>query len=201
MSLPLIHHAAANLHLDGLKSELAAGRDPNEVWRLGPSRPGKTPLLLLCATWLYNSKEDEAVACATALIEAGANVNFRSDDGYTPLVLAAGAAAGGSMPRIVAMLIKAGADVTSTGQAALKAAVVSYSLHVRAARNAVRVVSMLVDAGVSARGKRLDKLVPDLVRAPDRIIAHLLRAGAEIPMNYKYVWHADTRREGPIYGM
>jgi len=143
--------------------------------------------LILCGSCLYASKEDEAVACATALIEAGANVNFRSDDGYTPLVLAAFS----RMPRIVAMLIAAGADVTSTGQAALAAA--SYCSDEPATRNAVRVVSMLIDAGVSVRGKRLDKLVPDLARADDRIIAHLLRAGAEIPKNNKYVWCADTR--------
>ena len=189
MHFPLIHHAAENLNVSGLKRELAAGTDPNEVW-VGPySQCGKTPLLLLCSSWRYASKEDEAVACATALIEAGANVNFRSDDGYTPLVLAAVF----PMPRIVAMLIKAGADVNSTGQAALKVAVPSHYGGEPAIRNAVRVVSMLIDAGVSARGKRLDKLVPDLARADDRIIAHLLRAGAEIPKNNKYVWCADTR--------
>jgi len=193
-----IHHAAENFNVGDLKRELAAGTDPNKVNRYGPYAEycGWTPLLILCRSWRYESKEDEAVACAAALIEAGANVNFRSDDmalrGFTPLLLAACRA----MPRVVAMLIAAGADVASTGQAALKAALescYSESCFKFPIRNAVRVVSMLIDAGVSARGKRLDKLVPDLARADDRIIAHLLRAGAEIPKNNKYVWCADTR--------
>ena len=55
-----------------------------------------------------------------ALIEAGADVNFRPvplphGSWRQPLPLAAG---GAMKPRVVAMLIAAGADVTSTGRAA-----------------------------------------------------------------------------------
>ncbi len=198
-----IHHAAEALNVSYLKRWLAKGANPNLVGRLGgPStHRGKTPLLILCNSCLYASKEDEAVACAAALIEAGADVNFRSDDGDTPLLLAAWRA----MPRVVAMLIAAGADVTSTGQAALAAA--SYCSDEPATRNAVRVVSMLIDAGVSVRGKRLDKLLPRLDEpwrvgaADDRAIAHLLRAGAALPhtscakirraRGKPYLWHVS----------
>ena len=186
MPFPLIHHAAENLNIGDLKSQLAAGADPNEVWRLEATHPGKTPLLMLCGSFYGRSKEDEAVACATALIEAGANVNFRSDVGATPLLLAA---AGWPMPRVVAMLIAAGADVTSTGQAALKAAVASYTSD--AARNVVRVVSMLIDAGVSVRGKKLDEILPKESRTDDRVLAILLRAGARVP--HRMLRYAESR--------
>ena len=203
MPFPLIHHAAENLNIGDLKSQLAAGADPNEVWRLEATHPGKTPLLMLCGSFYGRSKEDEAVACAAALIEAGANVNFRSDVGATPLLLAA---AGWPMPRVVAMLIAAGADVTSTGQAALKAAVASYSSD--AARNVVRVVSMLIDAGVSVRGKFLDEFFPVAHRISyepalpnDRVLAILLRAGARIPKRLEYAVYRYSFRRPYLWNM
>ena len=186
-----LHHAAEDLNVSYLKRWLAKGANPNRVRRpeqAGPStHRGKTPLLILCHSWRYESKEDEAVACAAALIEAGANVNFRSYHGDTPLVLAAG----GAMPRVVAMRIEAGADVTSTGRAALKAALVSYLSDEPANRNAVRVVSMLIDAGVSVRGKKLDEILPKESRTDDRVLAILLRAGARVP--HRMLRYAESR--------
>ena len=188
-----IHHAAEKYNLGDLKRLLAAGTDPNRVNRYGPHPEyrGRTPLLILCRSWRYESKEDEAVACAAALIKAGANVNFRSesrgmDDGATPLLLAAG----GAMSRVVAMLIEAGADVTSTGRAALRAALVPYLSDEPANRNAVRVVSMLIDAGVSVRGEKLDEILPKR-RTDDRVLAHLLRAGARVP--HRMLRYAESR--------
>ena len=181
-----IHRAAENFNLGDLKRELArAGADPNRVNRYGPHPEyrGRTPLLILCRSWRYKSKEDDAVACAAALIKAGANVNFRSeshgmDHGATPLSLAAG----GAMSRVVAMLIEAGADVTSTGRAALRNVLVPYLTDEPANRNAVRVVSTLIDAGVSVRGEKLDEILSvKYHRTDDRVLAHLLRAGAQVP--------------------
>jgi len=201
-----LHHAAEDLNVSYLKRWLAKGANPNRVRRADQAGPsthrGKTPLLMLCGSF-YARKEDEAVACAAALIEAGADVNFRSDGGATPLLLAA---AGWPMPRVVAMLIAAGADVTSTGQAALKAAVASYSSD--AARNVVRVVSMLIDAGVSVRGKFLDEFFPVAHRISyepalpnDRVLAILLRAGARIPKRLEYAVYRYSFRRPYLWNM
>ena len=95
------------------------------------------------------------------------------------------------MPRLVSMLIAAGADVTSTGRAALKAALVPYLSDEPANRNAVRVVSMLIDAGVSVHGKKLDEILPKESRTDDRVLAHLLRAGARVP--HRMLRYAESR--------
>ena len=111
------------------------------------------------------------------------------------------------MPRVGAMLIAAGADVTSTGQAALKAAVASYSSD--AARNVVRVVSVLIDAGVSVRGKCLDEFFPRSISYDmyepalpnDRIVSILLRAGAQVPKRLEYVVHRYSFRRPYLWNM
>ena len=147
-------------------------------------------------------REEDVVACAAALIEGGADVNLRSRWIGSPLSLAAGGLLGddywhGSpMPRLVSLLIAAGADVTSTGQTALKAAAESllYYRDYRDERDAVRVISTLVDAGVDVRGRQLEEFLPRpryvgtdggvLVpsrRTTNRVIAILLRAGAAVP--------------------
>ena len=113
------------------------------------------------------------------------------------------------------MLIAAGADVTSTGQVALKAALASCYSDESSTRDAIRVVSMLIDAGVSVRGKRLDELLPRLDEpwrvgaADDRAIAHLLRAGAALPhtscakmrreRRKPYLWHVSQLGGYPQY--
>ena len=217
-----IHAAADALDLDKLRRILAAGTDPNRVVSQGEYR-GLTPLLVLCGSggFLYSngSREEDLLACAAALIDAGADVNFSSRNWrVTPLMLAAGWKnywANCPMPRLVSMLIAAGADVTSTGQAALKAALASCYSDEDSTRDAVRVVSMLIDAGVSVRGKRLDELLPRLDEpwrvgaADDRAIAHLLRAGAALPDTYyannrrtwgrPYLWHVSLSGGYPQY--
>ena len=161
-----IHAAADALDVDKLRRILAAGTDPNRVVSQGEYR-GLTPLLVLCGSggFLYSngSREEDLLACAAALIDAGADVNFSSDYGVTPLMLAAGWQnywANCPMPRLVSMLLAAGADATSTGHAALEAALASCYSDKDSTRDAVRVVSMLIEAGVSVRGKILDKLLP-----------------------------------------
>ena len=89
-----IHAAADALDVDKLRRILAAGTDPNRVVSQGEYR-GLTPLLVLCGSggFLYSngSREEDLLACAAALIDAGADVNFSSRNGrVTPLMLAAG---------------------------------------------------------------------------------------------------------------
>lgn len=221
-----IHSAADDLDLDRLKRILAADTDPNRVVSQGQYR-GTTPLLVLCGELRRSGRiEEDVVACATALIDAGADVNFsRRSWRVTPLMLAAGwpdhdDCGNYPMPRLVSMLIAAGADVTSTGQAALKAALAScyseswYS-NEASTRNAVRVVSMLIDAGVSVRGKRLDKLVPSRISYEpalrrisyepalpnDRVLAILLRAGARIPKRLEYAVYRYSLRRPYLWNM
>ena len=119
-----IHAAADALDVDKLRRILAAGTDPNRVVSQGEYR-GLTPLLVLCGSggFLYSngSREEDLLACAAALIDAGADVNFSSRNWrVTPLMLAAGWKnywANCPMPRLVSMLIAAGADVPALSQA------------------------------------------------------------------------------------
>jgi hypothetical protein len=211
-SLAGLHAAARNLDLDKLKRILAAGADPNRVLSQGPYRD-TTPLLVLCGhSWqdartpavleAWARREEDVVACAAALIEAGADVNLRSRWIGTPLSLAAGGLLGDDcwrgypMPRLVSLLIAAGADVTSAGRWVLKAAAESllYYRGDKGERDAVRVISTLVDAGVDVRGREIEEFLPrpryvgtdGRVRVPsrrttNRVIAILLRAGAAVP--------------------
>ena len=212
-----IHSAADNLDLDRLKRILAAGTDPNRVVSQGEYR-GMTPLLVLCGRPFQGRgvvrarREEDLLACAAALIEAGADVNFSSSSWRVkPLMLAAGWSDHVDifchpMPRLLSMLIAAGADVTWTGQAALKAALESRYIEScysdePSIRDAVRVVSILIDAGVSVRWKRLDELLPRLVYADDRAIAHLLRAGARVPKRLEYAVHRYSLRRPYLWNM
>ncbi len=207
-----IHSAADDLDVDKLRRILAAGVDPNRVVSQG-EYSGQTPLLVICGRrnfWRYSEEEDH-VACAAALINAGADVNFRSSlYPMTPLSQAVGHACSRPKPRLVSMLIAAGADVASTGQAALEAvAATTCYEHEKYIDDAIRVISTLIDAGVSVRGKRLDELLPRLDRAKDRLLAHLLRAGAALPhtscakirraRGKPYLWHVSLSGGYPQY--
>ena len=212
-----IHAAADDLDLDRLKRLLAAGANPNRVVSQGEYR-GTTPLLVLCGGggFLHSnrSSEEDLHACAAALIDAGADVNFSNPWHVTPLTLAAGWPHYNDwhdwrnypVPRLVSMLIAAGADVASTGQAALMGAVASCCSDESSTRDAVRVVSMLIAAGVSVRGKFLDELFPRIVGdyqplPNDRVVAILLRAGARVPERLEYAVRRYSLRMPYLWNM
>ena len=104
-----------------LRKFLAEGVCPNDHIH------GWTPLLKLCGQEQYREGEDaeEVLACVDAVLEAGADANLVSQFGefqsrsISPLELAAGLKLPWDlgpceprpMPRVVARLIKAGADV------------------------------------------------------------------------------------------
>ena len=178
-----------------LRKFLAEGVCPNDHFH------GWTPLLKLCGQEQYREGEDaeEVLACVDAVLEAGADVNLGGTRGrgMSPLELAAGRMLAWQhedprpMPRVVARLIKAGADVASdAGRLALER--VSYYTAGNCPhkdsylRDAVAVVQLLIDGGLEVRGKTLDQLYhgyyspgSEAGRFPDdRVTALLLRAGA-----------------------
>ena len=206
-----IHAAADALDVDKLKRILAAGTDPNRVVSQG-EYSGQTPLLVICGQRNSWRRREDLLACAAALIDAGADVNFSSSSWHiTPLTLAAGWRDHDDwrncpIPRLVSMLIAAGADVASTGQAALQGAVASCIGYEPSTRDAVRVVSMLIEAGVSVRGKFLDELFPRIVGdyqplPNDRFLAILLRAGARVPKRLEYAVRRYSLRRPYLWNM
>ena len=193
--------AADQCSLFYLRKFLAEGVCPNDYIA------GWTPLLKLCGQTGYREREDveEVLACVDAVLEAGADANLVSQFGefqsrsISPLELAAGLKLPWDlgpceprpMPRVVARLIKAGADVTSdAGRSALER--VSYYTSDSCShkdsylRDAVAVVKLLIEGGFEVRGKTLDQLYhgyyspgSEAGRFPDdRVTALLLRAGA-----------------------
>ena len=187
--------AADQCSLFYLRKFLAEGVCPNDYIA------GWTPLLKLCGQTGYREREDveEVLACVDAVLEAGADANLVSQFGefqsrsISPLELAAGLKLPWDlgpceprpMPRVVARLIKAGADVASdAGRSALER--VSYytsdscSHKDSYSRDAVAVVRLLIEGGFEVRETCIYFLrghepayFPD-----DRVTALLLRAGA-----------------------
>ena len=187
--------AADQCSLTYLRKFLAEGVCPNDHIH------GWTPLLKLCGQEQYREGEDaeEVLACVDAVLEAGADVNLggRFQSRTSPLELAAGRMLAWQnedprpMPRVVARLIKAGADVASdAGRLALER--VSYYTADNCPhkdsylRDAVALVKLLIEGGVEVRGKTLDELYHgynspgrEAGRFPDdRVTALFLRAGA-----------------------
>ena len=103
-----IHVAAVNNDPDALARALAAGAAPDlkEVPTYGHAR---TPLLLVLEHTKYSCEAAEAKAaqCVAMLLDAGASVTEQNNQGQLPLHLAVQ----GNFPSIVALLVKAGADV------------------------------------------------------------------------------------------
>lgn len=91
-----IHTAVITDNLEAVKQHVAAGTNLNERDPLG----GSSPLISAC---LFGK-----TAIAKALIDAGAELNFRNNDGSTPLHTAAFFC----RPEIVKMLLDKGADKT-----------------------------------------------------------------------------------------
>jgi hypothetical protein len=112
----------------------------------------------------------------TALIEAGANVNAKGEDGLTPVMWTA---ACNSKPDAIAALVKAGADVNAQAKDG------STPLILAELRNPnPQVITALVKAGADVNAKNKDGLTPLNFAAmwtdkPD-VIAALVSAGADV---------------------
>jgi ankyrin repeat protein len=91
-----IHTAILTDNMEALKQHIAAGSNLNEKDPMG----GSSPLIVAC---LFGKTE-----MAKALIEAGADLNFRNNDGSTALHTASFFC----HPEIVKMLLDKGADKT-----------------------------------------------------------------------------------------
>jgi uncharacterized protein len=91
-----IHAAAVSGNIEAVQQHIAAGTDINQKDAMG----GSSPLITAC---LYEQKE-----IARLLIGAGADINFKNNDGSTALHVAAFFC----KPEMVKLLLEKGADKT-----------------------------------------------------------------------------------------
>ena len=96
-----IHVAASDADLQALQRELRSGVSPLLV---DPANPTFPPSFYLC-----KGGGADRVACLHALLEAGADVNARNEDGESALHFAALY----GDPTLMAAILRAGADVNS----------------------------------------------------------------------------------------
>ncbi len=159
---------------------LAAGADPNGHRGDDPFDLG-TPLHFVARGGL------RAEVVASALVEAGADVNAREPSGWTPLHVAAAAAGwpGGRSIPMVRLLLQAGADVSARTymgeEAPLHMAVKSRQAWYRPA-GPVHVVAALLEAGADVDARTSDGRTPlELALMADQAAAavKLLEAGAD----------------------
>ena len=184
---------------------------------------GQTPLHYLCAcTNERRPHEVIRVACITRLLNAGADINAIDDMfSKTPLMMACGmtllGCAAMPMPKVVATLIAAGADLQyerwsglyRANSAVSSAAACSsyFSGHDAYRRKATVVINLLLAAGADVRGHLLHNLclrrcgvtgsVYTDIRNyfPDAsVMAILLRAGATLTDHPKARMHPFLRK-------
>ena len=102
----LIHDAADKGDVEALRRQLALGVPPTA------DHHGTTPLYYLISGGQYDWNPDDRITCLNALLEAGADIHANvSADAPPPLHWAA---ANGHV-KLVAALLKAGADVLIIG--------------------------------------------------------------------------------------
>ena len=147
-----LHRAAAAGDLDGLRSALGAGADPN-------ARDGRGRTALMVAV------DEGYTLLVPPLLAAGADLDVRAPDGATALFIAA-------MHRhseIIALLMKAGADVSVKGPRGKTARDVAQAVYgdvetVRKGNARSAVIALL-------QGKTLKKTFRDCDECPEMVVA------------------------------
>jgi cytohesin len=117
-----------------VRQALSEGADPNAA-----DEEKKLPL--------FQALINPDLSVLRTLIEAGADVNFRTPDGQTPLLRAAGT---GTSPEIIRLLLEAGADPNAQdegGWTPLMQAVLSGIDTFRSHPDAGHNISLLLEAG------------------------------------------------------
>ena len=108
------------------------------------------------------------------LIQAGADVNAKNKDGWTPLMIAA---ALNSNPEVLKVLLEAGADVNAQKEDGVT------PLMVAAIKNTPEVLKVLIEAGADVNAKDTDGLTPLMLAAQHnpnpKALTALLEAGAD----------------------
>ena len=173
--MPTIHEAAQRGHVEALGRELASGVSPNAL-----DSAGWTPLHNLC----YNGRDnvEARLACLTALIEAGADIDHaQNDDQSTPLHFAAG----DCPANVIAALIKAGADVNVTPRCSDRGANNFTPLYAACERSDVEPAKVLIRNGADVNARASHGVTPlDWAISWSRrrlVPILLLRAGAALP--------------------
>ena len=174
-----IHVAARDADLQALRRELGKGVSPLLV---DPANPTFPPSFYLC-----KGGGADRVACLHALLEAGADVNARNEDGESALHFAALY----GDPTLMAAILRAGADVNSRDAVGLT------PLHWLCRKSpSAQSVQLLLRNGAAVNDSVYDPahnehnttpLAWATVHAPQgssagrRVLPLLLRAGATIP--------------------
>ncbi|SHN64942.1 ankyrin repeat domain-containing protein [Desulfovibrio litoralis] len=151
--------------LEGVKKVIANGVDVNAT-----DKNSYTALIKTLTSPYFNPE------VMRTLIKAGADVNVKGNDGFTPVMAAAYLV---KNPDIINELIKAGANVNAKlndGQTALMFAMNRYDSN-------YKIIKTLIDAGANVNAKE-EKGVTVLMMAadyqPTQIIKELIRAGANV---------------------
>jgi ankyrin repeat protein len=150
--------------LDVLQTLIAHGADLNAV----SHQLEITPLRLAAKTGALDKVQ--------LLVGAGADIGFRSSQGYTPVIDAARHAA------VVRYLIGAGADLDSVSTCGCESA-----LSVASGWGAFDVIRQLLDAGATPEPLKWTELMRDVALAPVRELPRALRRGADLRVRDR--WH------------
>ena len=191
-----IHEAARYWDVDQIQELISKGVNPDALDEPG----GRTPLFFACCeesnfTAALSNDEghaDAQVACATALLRAGASAKAANVYGLGPIHCAAACRRAGA--RLVELLIVYGADPNqSTGGGRTP-------LHAAAQHGHAATVHALLRAGADANFRGRYGTALDLANCPPKITArahrtrcrrvlpYLLRAGASLPKESEFLY-------------